>query len=55
MPIAEKLKRNEEMYQDYLNGMSMYDIALKYGVRQPTVHQIVTRMKKRKEEDEKSK
>lgn len=50
MPIAEKTDRNEEMYKEYLNGMSMYELAEKYGIRQPTVHEILTRMKKQKGE-----
>lgn len=43
--LKGKEKQNEDLYKDHKTGKySMYELALKYGITQPRVHQIVRRM-----------
>ena len=48
----EKVKRNEELYQDYKTGMEMLDIQNKYNLSQTRVYAIVYKFKKGKNDNQ---
>lgn len=45
--MAEKIDRNRKIYQLSKQGLSSYQIADKFGLRQPTVIEILKRWRKR--------
>lgn len=45
--MKRKIERNKKIYEEYKKGgVSMYDLAIKYGVRQTAIFQIITRERK---------
>ena len=48
----EKVERNEQIYQDRLNGLSWFALSQKYGINPKTLWLIVKRLAKTKESHE---
>lgn len=45
MPVPEKVKRNQKLYEDYKKGMTTVQLVMKYQVSPARIFKLIERIK----------